>query len=340
MNQIHRLFALGLTTSTFCLCSPAQGDLVAHWPLNEGSGDVFKDVVGGFDGFLPVADFEEHAEIEWSDDGPPVQANAVEFTGSNSFIATKFPGIEGNNPRTVAFWVRTEDPDAYFLAWGSNETSRKWHIRTNGGSGVMRTEFQGGQNFATTSVIDGEWHHVASVFPNGATEGEEILHYVDGVLDDQTGGTSQPIDTSINEDEETDWTDATSTEPYHVHIGGVLAHGFGRMLEGAMADVRIYDEGLSEEQIQAVMAGDGGGDPTTNFEITDVEVSASDDNAIDAVTITWNSSPNGSYGIDQSTDLEEWVELQDGLASDGESTSFTDNDPPQDQEVFYRIREE
>ncbi|HIF81987.1 MAG TPA: LamG domain-containing protein, partial [Gammaproteobacteria bacterium] len=28
-----------------------EGGLVAHWPMNEGSGDVFKDVVGGFDGF-------------------------------------------------------------------------------------------------------------------------------------------------------------------------------------------------------------------------------------------------------------------------------------------------
>jgi hypothetical protein len=205
----------------------------------------------------------------------------------------------------------------------------------------MRTEFQGGQNFATTSVIDGEWHHVASVLPNGATEGEEILHYVDGVLDEQTGGNSQPIDSSISDEEETDWSDANSTEPYHVHFGGVLAHGFGRMLEGAMADVRIYDEGLREEEIQAIMAGEGGGGTTTTFEITEIEVSGNDDAPVDAVTITWNSTPNGSYGIDQSTDLDQWVELQDGLSSDGESTSFTDEDPPQDEEaVFYRIREE
>ena len=34
---------------------PIEGGLVAHWPMNEGSGDVFRDVVGRFDGFLPLA---------------------------------------------------------------------------------------------------------------------------------------------------------------------------------------------------------------------------------------------------------------------------------------------
>ena len=112
-------------------------------------------------------------------------------------------------------------------------------------------------------AVDGEWHHVASVFPDGATEGEEILHYVDGVLDEQTGGTSLPIDTFIAEDE-VDWTDANSTNPYTVHFGAVLAHGFGRMLEGSMADIRIYDEGLSEERIIAIMDGSDPGGLNTN----------------------------------------------------------------------------
>lgn len=236
----------------------AKSELVAHWPLNEGSGDVFADVIGGFDGFLPIAEFEEQAEIEWGE-GPPTQDHAVEFLGFNSFIATNFPGIEGDNPRTVSFWFRTESEDAYFLGWGANAASEKWHIRLNVASGVMRTEFQGGQNFATTNLIDGEWHHVASVFPNGASEGEEILHYVDGVLDEQTGGTSLPIDTAIAEDE-VDWTDANSLDPYPVHFGAVFAHGFGRMLEGSMADIRFYDEGLSPEQLIAIMEGrDPGG---------------------------------------------------------------------------------
>ncbi len=232
--------------------SSIQQGLVAHWPLNEGSGDVFSEVVEGFDGFLPLAENGEQTTVSWSD-GPPTQQNSVEFSGANSFIATDFPGIGGGNPRTVAFWVRTLDENAYFMAWGSNAAARKWHIRANGASGVMRTEYAGGQNFATTSLIDGEWHHVASVFPNGATEGEEILHYLDGVLDPRAGGGNQTIDTATVTGENFNWTDANSTEPYPVHIGAVLAHGFGRMLIGSIADVGIWNRGLTEDEINQLV---------------------------------------------------------------------------------------
>jgi hypothetical protein len=243
---------------------PIEGGLVAHWPLNEGSGDVFRDVVGRFDGFLPLAQDGAQTEISWSD-GPPTQENSVEFSGTNSFIATRFPGIGGSEPRTVSFWVRTTDADAYYMAWGSNATARKWHIRANGASGVMRTEYAGGQNFATTSIIDGEWHHVASVFPNGATEGEQILHYIDGVLDPQAGGTSLTIDTEIVTDADIDWTNANSAESYPVHIGARLTHGWGSMLTGSMADVRIYNQGLSEEQIRAIFEGEAPEPPTISY---------------------------------------------------------------------------
>jgi hypothetical protein len=100
---------------------------------------------------------------------------------------------------------------------------------------------------------------MASVFPDGASEGADILHYFDGELDPQAGGTSIPIETSVGAGD-ADWTDPNSAEPYYVHFGGVLGHGFGRMLEGSMADVRIYDEGLSQEQIRAIFNGsDPGG---------------------------------------------------------------------------------
>jgi len=240
-------------TGLVSLVGEAPG-LVAHWPMNEGSGDVFKDVVGGFDGFLPLGQDGAQTEVSWGE-GPPTQANSVEFSGANSFIATSFPGIGGANPRTVAFWVRTTDADAYFVSWGANQTAKKWHIRANGASGVMRTEYAGGQNFATTSIIDGEWHHVASVVPNGATEGEQILHYIDGVLDPRAGGANQTINTAIPTDAVLDWTNFGGAVAYPVHIGARMNANFTSMLDGSIADVRIYNHGLSEDQIRAIFQG-------------------------------------------------------------------------------------
>ena len=231
-----------------------EGGLVAHWPMNEGSGDVFKDVVGGsMDSCrsLKTGRKRKSAGVKDLQHRQTRLSLAVPIPS----LPPAFPGIGGSEPRTVAFWVRTTDANAVYMAWGSNATARKWHIRANGASGVMRTEFAGGQNFATTSIIDGEWHHVASVFPNGATEGEQILHYIDGVLDPQAGGTSLTIDTEIVTDADIDWTNANSAESYPVHIGGRLTHGWGNMLIGSMADVRIYNHGLSEDQIRAIFQG-------------------------------------------------------------------------------------
>ncbi|MDA0813494.1 MAG: hypothetical protein O3C21_14030, partial [Verrucomicrobia bacterium] len=55
--------------------------------------------------------------------------------------------------------------------------------------------------------------------------------------------------------------------------------------------------------------------------------------------LTWNSKPDTSYVVEESTDLKEFVELTDGHPSEGESTSYTDLAPPA-TEVYYRVRSE
>ena len=79
------------------------------------------------------------------------------------------------------------------LGYGVPANGQKWHFRLNGSAangvvGAIRTEYQGGQNVGTTPLDDGQWHHIAAVFPQGATMGQEILHYVDGVLEGKSGG--------------------------------------------------------------------------------------------------------------------------------------------------------
>jgi hypothetical protein len=54
-------------------------------------------------------------------------------------------------------------------------------------------------------------------------------------------------------------------------------------IEGSMADIRIYDEGLSEEQIQALYEGGGGEVPP--FKITGIVYSSADE----TVTLSWES---------------------------------------------------
>jgi hypothetical protein len=233
--------------------------LVAHWKLDEGTGDVFADSAGGYDGFLPDA-----VEVEWINDGPPgIQEWSVEFIGdfTDSYIETPFYGIGGADPRTIALWFKA-DPQVNHtavVAWGSHDNYRKWHFRIDRDTSTLRTEFAGGQNYATSDVTDGQWHFAASIFPDGGVWGTDIMHFLDGDWDPQSGGNSDfEIDTAIDPNE----------NAYPVHIGFAAGHA-GRFFVGQIADVRIYDEALDEDALRAIMEG---GDLATQLQPGDADM--------------------------------------------------------------------
>jgi hypothetical protein len=72
------------------------------------------------------------------------------------------------------------------------------------------------------------------------------------------------------------------------------------------------------------------------FAITDVSVDLGGSSA----TITWNSRPGRNYAVDASVDLATWNELDDGVGSQGATTSFTDSPlPPNVKRRHWRVRD-
>jgi hypothetical protein len=73
------------------------------------------------------------------------------------------------------------------------------------------------------------------------------------------------------------------------------------------------------------------------FQITDIGKSPAE------LTLTWNSLPGKEYAVEWIQDLSStvWTELDDGVASEGESTSFTDDDAGRvgASDGYYRVRE-
>lgn len=80
---------------------------------------------------------------------------------------------------------------------------------------------------------------------------------------------------------------------------------------------------------------------TTPFEIIDIDF----DNDVVAPkhTITWNSRDGQAYALFYSTDCESWIEINDSIPSEGETTSFVQELLPFFAEVvgartlFYRV---
>ena len=71
------------------------------------------------------------------------------------------------------------------------------------------------------------------------------------------------------------------------------------------------------------------------FIITEFATNEDDPNSTD---ITWNSLSGKIYGVDYSTDMVEWEELDDGIEGEQEQTTFTHEDAPQGKKAFYRVR--
>lgn len=88
----------------------------------------------------------------------------------------------------------------------------------------------------------------ASVFPGGAgSNNTDVFHYVDGILEGETGTTDEPINTSIGGN-------------FPKVILGARRQGSnatpastpGDYLDGMLDDVRIYDHALTESEIVAL----------------------------------------------------------------------------------------
>jgi len=224
------LVVLGLA-----FASPASGELVAWWNLDDGSGTIASDSSGnGHDGTLLL-------DPKWV---PGKYGGALEFAGtSGQHVEMEgYDGILGTQNRTVMAWIKTAGYGDW-ISWGQNVNSQKWIGRVNdnagnGAVGALRTECSGGYIISTTVLTDDQWHHVVSVLESaGSPTIADITMYVDGTPEQISGSQAVNIDT----------------------VGGRnvwIADGHhNRPLPSLIDDVRIYDHAMTQAEVLAAMAG-------------------------------------------------------------------------------------
>jgi len=247
------LTALGVLLG---MAGATEAALVAHWDFEEGAGTTTADQVAGNDGTLMNG-------ATWVTTGlapvPGGTSAAIAFEGGNDLVLTTFAGIGGAGDRTVSAWVLTSSgEDQGIVAWGDHTANgQKYHVRVNDAGpphlpGGLRTEVQGGNRTTDSVVSDGQWHHIASVF--SGSNNDDVLHYIDGVLQGVSGSSSQAVNTDIS--------GVGSSVP--VWLGNRSQGGANiRALNGLLDEVRIYDHALTPAEI-AALASVGGTPPLPN----------------------------------------------------------------------------
>jgi hypothetical protein len=222
-------------------------NLVAFWKFDEGAGSNLLDWSGrGNNGKLFGP---EWISPDWAYDGD----NALTFPG-NSYVAIDGINYSGGGRRevTVCAWVRTDNPDdQYILSFDRNEYYRLqingevagpgqvgWHVMTIN-SGVEQQVDYG----SVTRVDDALWHHVTGVFDHGTS-----TIFIDGIPEPSAfGGPTYGIGDLVRYGFLGANSEATEYNG---------ERGAGTGITGDLAEVRIYDKALTQDEILQVMRGD------------------------------------------------------------------------------------
>lgn len=212
--------------------------LVAHWRLDEESGSIAEDSVGGHDGALID-------DAAWAPSEGQV-AGAVLLDGDGDYIEIADSGtIDPNDPTwadfseeiTLSCWLKVNEfTDDYQAIVSKGEDAyriqRDWE---NDSIWFTITPYTINAGVAgSLSVNDGKWHHITATYDN-----EFIRLYIDGYPDG-----------------ETEYADGISVGESSLLIGENI--GYERAFNGLIDEVRIYEIGLSADKILAEFVADDG----------------------------------------------------------------------------------
>ncbi|MCP4607158.1 MAG: LamG domain-containing protein [Planctomycetes bacterium] len=219
------------------LAGSVSAEVVAHWRLDEGSGDTVIDISGsGNDGTI--------------EGGPQwvvgKMGGALKFDGDDDQITLKSQLTIGSSSNTVAAWVKiplagteglgSDERVGIILGNYSDSPNSNWELHA---LGQIRLWWNGGEidHRGTTDLRDDSWHHLTWV-RDKATNANYM--YIDGQLE------------TMIENLGTDITFNTT------HTLGGDNRGNPPNFHGIIDDVRIYNHAMIENEILAVMEGSEG----------------------------------------------------------------------------------
>ena len=205
----------------------------AIWLFDEGSGDVAKDYTeNGNDGKLTNGPAWVEGKI----------GKALLFDGVDDYLnVTSQNGFpKGSDARTVSLWIKWSEvkwpfPGIEVMGYGTNFDSQRLGIWIDSSKALGIETCNYGRVFPWDG--DTEWHNLAVAFPAGETETDKFKLYFDGVLKSgKDVGTVQTLNTSNN--------------PLAI---GVLPDPKVYYFNGAIDEVAIFNEELSEENINSIV---------------------------------------------------------------------------------------
>jgi hypothetical protein len=225
LPMLALVMAFGLALS---MPAPASADIVGLWHLDEGTGDTAYDSSGnGNDGTI--------TEASWTTSGK--FNNALIFDGINDYVQVANDPSLNIAQGTWEAWLKFADlPSEAGLMNPVAKQGQYWIHALDDDSIQVKVSVGTTPNIATTAadfIETDVWYHVV-----GTYDGETLKLYVNGELKDSNTSPSGSIDGGT---------------------AAILAFGTWSSLvdyfKGIIDEVRIWDEALTAEQVEASYNG-------------------------------------------------------------------------------------
>jgi hypothetical protein len=208
------------------------GGLVAWFKLDETEGNQATDSSGN------GTAAEVNGQPHWAP-GQGTANGALEFDGKENFLnCGNPPALNFRGGMTVSVWFKVRQFNRRYQTIATKgETT--WRIHRNAERDTVSFSLDGPQlpgnegrspRLQTRRAVnDGQWHHIVALY-----DGQRAALYLDGQVETSVRATG-PI--------------AQNAEPVMIGENAVSRE---RFFNGWMDDVRLYDYGLSEEEVLAL----------------------------------------------------------------------------------------
>ncbi|MCH9694097.1 MAG: DNRLRE domain-containing protein [Gammaproteobacteria bacterium] len=238
-----RIYDRVLSASEVAELAGIGSGLLAHWKLDETSGTTAIDSLGGYDGTLMNMDPSTDWVTGQIDGG-------LSFDGGNDYIDVSSMNPKSYDDFAISAWYKSESTTAtedeyIFLHAEGFVTNGITFGPTDDGGDVLRLTIdvngESDRHYGTSDIVDRQWHHLVATRSNG-----RVRIFVDGV-------------------EESDETDAHAGTIVAVDGAGPFIGdypGNTEQVNGTLDDIRLFDYGLSPDEIAELFgAGGGSGSP-------------------------------------------------------------------------------
>jgi hypothetical protein len=221
----------------------------AAWPFDDGGGDSFIDVTGhAHTGQLGSAAGSDNADPVWA---AGIENGALQFDGLNDRgLVADAADVRFAGSFTLEAWFARDVTGAAhcIIAKGDSQRRNFWMLIDSSNRIDFRWETTGGSNRgarapSSSAITDTNWHHVACVYDQAASQSRI---YLDGVLVEAEGNSGTPV---------------TSSDP--IYLGARLSGGsLTNWFRGRLDLVRIAPGALYSANFTPAMTF-GGGLPTS-----------------------------------------------------------------------------